>query len=353
MKLRVGGHPLHSRALTIVISQRADGRLDCRGDLIDLRKCGFVPVAGDLQASGVIHNMQVIAVVHPGTRTLERIEAAQPVVAFEPSPITGGESCRGPIERIRALSGARLDAQFDKRLRAEIGGPRGCSHVLTLAHLLGATTTWALDREVEGAFEFEERAEGERVFHRSLVVDGYEPMAGTVELALQLTDLHFAPAPPIAPPMDRFAAQLELRALVRVDMSSGSLAHIEAAERRRSASALESAQWRDRSDDVAGLKGLKALSGLGRELLDRFGERADDRPLLDGLLNLAPALIQCMGSATDDWPARARRNPLLGSGGMPDSCYMWRRDGVLGRALGEEASAGGKILSVRRRSETS
>ena len=42
--------------------------------IIDLRKCGFVPTGGDLQAAGIIHQMSIQAVVEVTTREIERFE---------------------------------------------------------------------------------------------------------------------------------------------------------------------------------------------------------------------------------------------------------------------------------------
>src|SRR5207247_8847167 len=47
MRLEARGHPLHTRALSVVLAARADGKLDVHGAVLDLRKRGFVPVAGD------------------------------------------------------------------------------------------------------------------------------------------------------------------------------------------------------------------------------------------------------------------------------------------------------------------
>jgi hypothetical protein len=73
---------------------------------------------------------------HIAQKVLKDFVARRPAVAFEPSATTRGESCRDPVDRIRALAGTRLDDAFARRLGEEIGGPRGCSHVLTLAHLV-------------------------------------------------------------------------------------------------------------------------------------------------------------------------------------------------------------------------
>src|SRR5262245_52618545 len=128
MRLEVRGHPLHTRALSIALTERADGKLDVASYVLDLRKRGFVPVAGDLQTSGIVHHMRLDGIVDPQSRVLERIEASQPSVAFEPSALSRGESCRDPIARIGEVMGAALDSDFSRRAGAAIGGPRGCSH---------------------------------------------------------------------------------------------------------------------------------------------------------------------------------------------------------------------------------
>ena len=59
MPLDAAGHPLHSRLLSVELRTRADGFLDAAGVVLDLRKRGFVPVGGDLQGAGIIHDFEV------------------------------------------------------------------------------------------------------------------------------------------------------------------------------------------------------------------------------------------------------------------------------------------------------
>lgn len=329
MHLDLGGHPLHSRALSLTLLQRADGRLDARGSLLDLRKRGFVPVGGELQPSGIVHHMLLDAVVDPATARLERIAAAQPSVAFEPSPASRGESCRDLAWRVEALAGAVLDDGFAKRVGVEIGGPRGCSHVLTLAHFLGAATAWATgqDRALHGSAA---RPAGQRVFRRDLIVDGAETAPGKVAIAVQMTDLAFTPiAGRVERAMDAFAAELEVRVRADVDLSRFAFTAIAAGQRRRTLADLADAVWQDRSADVAGLVGLGLHRGVSAALLSRLG-RPDDRPLLDALLMVPPALIQVIAALSERWPALAKENGwFVGTAGFPDSCYMWRKDGAL------------------------
>ncbi len=324
MHLDLRGHPLHTRALSVSLVHREDGRLDVHGSLLDLRKRGFVPVAGDLQPSGVVHHMLLDGVVDPVRGVLDALEARQPAVAFEPAAITRGESCRDPVERVRSLAGSPLDAGFARRLGEEIGGPRGCSHVLTLAHLLGATTAWALAHPRDAG-----HLPGARVFRRDVVIDGVEPAPGEIALGLQLTDLRLAAAPAVARAMDRFDASHEVRAVAVVDLGRYALGPVRIGERRRTAARLD-APWTPHGDAAAVASGLSLARGVSATLLERLGGRPDDGPVLDGLLMLAPALIQVFAAMSDAWPAQARHERwLLGMGGRPDSCWMWRRDGAL------------------------
>jgi hypothetical protein len=171
------GQPLHTRALSITLAARADGKLDVHGAIVDLRKRGLVPVAGDLQGCGIVHDMRLAGVVEPSSAILESITAEQRSIAFEPCAATEGESCRDPVGRIAALAGSRLDASWSPRLGQEIGGPRGCSHLLTLGHVLGSTTARALERERALYPTPPQRYPGQRIWKRDLVIDGHEPAA--------------------------------------------------------------------------------------------------------------------------------------------------------------------------------
>jgi hypothetical protein len=333
------GHPLHTRTLLIDVREEAGHRLGVRGAILDLRKCGFVPTGGDLQTAGLIHHMTLAGSVDRESRRLERLDAAQPVVAFEASARTAGESCRDPIGRLAGLAGERLDDAFVRKLGARFGGALGCSHLLTLGQLLAATLPGVLDREADAGFGTRlPREPGELVFRRTLVLDGFERGEAEMALAIQLTDVHTAPSPGAQRPLERFAAQHEVRVLARVEEATMRLRDLDAAERQRSRETLTTAPWRSRRDDLAPFVGEGALAGLARSLLARFAGHPADRPLLDALLNLAPGLIQCMAALSNRLVEHMAGRRLVeaaaisrtfGVGGQPDSCYMWRRGGPM------------------------
>jgi hypothetical protein len=330
------GHPLHTRTLSVEAFRTSDSGLRLEGVILDLRKCGFVPTGGELQTAGFIHHMQLALALDPSGR-IERVETAQPVVAFEATPETGGDSCRDPAPRLHALVGERVDAGFVRRLGAVFGGPLGCSHLLTLAQWMAAgAPRWLA---APGA-----HAPGERAAKRVLFLDGFERPEGGVDVAIQQSEFVMRPRAEVRFPLDRLARQHELRVLARLDAGLGRIEAIDAAERDRSAETLASAAWRSRADAVAPLAGGPALRGLAARVLALDGAEA---PLQEALLNLAPGVIQCfaalahriVGKLPGGRPAGGALPRELSVGGFPDSCFMWRRDGKLGgtRAAAEAA----------------
>jgi len=330
------GLPLHTRTLTVEAFRCAGDRVRVDGVILDLRKCGFVPTGGDLQTAGFIHHMQLSLEVDAASARIERLDSAQPTVAFEANPQTGGDSCRDPAPRLQALVGERLDAGFVRRLGAAFGGALGCSHLLTLAQLMGAS----VPRFLAAAPELAARAVGERIAKRALFVDGFERGDGALEVALQLSEFVTRPQTAVVWPLDRLARQHEVRVLARLDAGVSRLEAIDAVERERDGASLAAAPWRSRSDAVAALAGGPALRGMASRVLAQLGGEAADAPLRDALLNLAPGVIQCLAALSHRLvahfaggaPPPGRIPRELSVGGYPDSCYMWRSDGPLARS---------------------
>lgn len=329
MKLSVAGHPLHTRSLTVAAFQRDDGRYQLRAAILDLRKCGFVPVAGFLQSSGIVHHMTLDGVVDPQTRVLEHFEGGQPTRAFDPSALTQGECCSDPLPRLATLVGEKLDAGFVGALQRAFGGSLGCSHLVTLAQLLASGIATSLDWNLAQPAASRARRPGERVFQRAVEIDGFELEDGAIQLTVQLSDLHFISAPEVAAPMRHFGGQTEVRISASVDMANGMrLGDLVGAERRRDYQGIGVTDFVDRSSELQFLAGQDVMSGVSQRMLGAFREVPEDRPFLDAQLMLAPGFVQCLASLSERWPENAKANPsLLGVCGRPDSCYMWRKDG--------------------------
>ena len=336
--LIVRGHPIHTRSHVVDVRQADPEHLLAHAEILDLRKCGFVPAGDDLQAAGFIHHMRLDVRVHRESRVIESLEPSQPVVAFEAGPFTGGESCRDPVPLMQRFVGERLDDGFASRLNRGFGGPLGCTHLLTLMQLVASTLIRSFELEAGLAAPGRATREpGERVLVRSIALDGFQlEESGGMEVALQLNDVHTAPLRAVEQLLDRFDRQHEVRALLRVEMENLTLSEIGVAERERTRPTLATAPWRSRSAQLESLVGHPALRGLARKLLQRFGDDAASRPLLDTLLTFAPGLIQCLAALASRIVEQIAERGIdavepggLASGGFPDSCYIWRSGGHL------------------------
>lgn len=329
-----GGNPVHCRTLIVDIHADEERCVRALATIADLRKQGWVPTGGELQAAGFVHHMSLDVLVGTESRRIERFEPSQRVVACESSERTGGDSCRDPIHRLRGMVGETLDAGSLRRLGQLFGGPLGCSHLLTLAQLVTSFLPPVLEGESRRALEQPHRREaGERIATRTIVIDGFERREGNLEIAVQLTDLHTLPFSSMSDLLDRLSAQHEVRAIIRVD-SGSTITDFDVAERLRIRTGFADARWQSRREELDWLGGQPALGGLASQLRRRHGADSAREPLLAALLNFAPGLVQCLSTrATDMLEQEARRHGrlMLPGGadirGRPDSCYMWRTGG--------------------------
>jgi hypothetical protein len=341
--LSITGVPLHTRSLTIVAALRDDRRWDVQGDVIDLRKCGFVPMTQDIQPPGIIHHMTIRQILDPESLRIDFLETRQHHVAIEASERTGGECCRDPAPRLQALQGEVIDEAFAGRLSQCFGGALGCSHLLTLFFGMAAALPRAVAHEREAARRRRERRHaGERLFWRSIFIDGYEIEDGAIELSVQLSDVHSRPHAVVETPLERLDLQQEVRVVTRVEPPAFHVAQLRAAERLRELPSLADAAWHERSEELAPLLGQPLVPGLSRRVRALLGAREDRALLREALLQVAPALIQVLAAITDRWfVARAdatarepgegadRGAPVGAIGGMVNSCYMWREGSPL------------------------
>jgi hypothetical protein len=66
------------------------------------------------------------------SRRILAAEGAMDLLAFYPSPVTRGESCRDSLPNFADLVGASIDATLVASIRAAIGRERGCYHLTSL-----------------------------------------------------------------------------------------------------------------------------------------------------------------------------------------------------------------------------
>jgi hypothetical protein len=331
-KLEVNGHPLHTRFMTISAYAGKTGNLDIKGSLIDIRKCGVIPVGYFIQTPDIIHHMEIHATIDPVTKTVNKIE--EKLLTFPVRQKKGAltESCVDALGALSHLSGSQLDKSFSKRVAQTIGGPKGCSHMMTLGQLLGSAMMQCF-QFMENQEENMHWEEGERVFHRTLSLDGFERENGVVSICGQLTDLYFKPESSDGYLTDTFACQKEVRSKTDICLKKHELLKTELAERSRNLNTLESAAWKVRDDEVSDFAGKNFMSGLSAQFIRQFGGDLSDAPALDTLLNQLPVVVQCLGPLGDQLLMEFRDNPgRFGTGPSGDLCYIWREGGELALA---------------------
>ncbi|HQX77866.1 MAG TPA: DUF2889 domain-containing protein [Steroidobacteraceae bacterium] len=332
-----GGCPVHCRTLIVEVLEDEHRRVRALATILDLRKQGWVPTGGELQAAGLIHHMSLDVLVDMESGRIERFDPSQQVVAFEPGKRTAGESCRDPIHLLRGMVGESLAAGNARRLREIFGGPLGCSHLLTLAQLVVSFLPEAIAREARSARARERgRETGERIAKRSLVIDAFERRDGNQEIAIQLTDVHTLPFSAMVGVLDRFGVQHEVRAIIRVDAATTTISAFDVAERTRGRAELGTAVWQSRREELGWLDDRPVMHGLAPELLRRYGANSAHEPLLAALINFAPGFVQSLATRVTRMMEQGAREgggrgtmDLSGIGGLPDSCYMWRTGGCL------------------------
>jgi hypothetical protein len=337
----VQGLPLHTRSLTVFLRPKSDGRWLARGDVIDLRKNGFVPSNYDVQPSGIIHSMNIELTLDPETLRIDDVHVEQPYVAVERSVASEGECCRDPAPRLYELAGECLDGTFAKKLSAQFGGPLGCSHLLTLFQLMASAVPRAA--EIEHARRMREGsvpAEDERFFRRSVFVDGFEVDDRLNDVSVQLADTAIRPFHSGTSSFQRLELSHEVKTFVSVERKSLRIDRLDVRERMRTAETLLESDWTDHGERFAPLLGTTIVPGLAGRI---FGAVDGDRSLhavQDNLLMLAPGFIQVIAAQMESYfnaELRAARDggerpPNAALGGQQGACYMWRAGGALERA---------------------
>ncbi len=341
MQLPTRGHPLHTRSLTITATLGPDGAWHARGDIIDLRKCSFVPMTYDIQPAGIIHQMNIDLRIDPNTRRIESLDVGQPTVAVEPSEASRGECCRDPAPRLQQMVGEKIDSNFPKSLSRVFGGRLGCSHLLTLFQLMGSALGRALELEAALAREVGvARTEGERIFRRAVFLDGFEIDEALVGVGIQLADFLTRPSAAVMQPLERLARQHDARCYAVIARETLAIVELSAATRERTSATLGDASWQRLDDEVEEFVGTAIMGGLAGKLLRRYGDTPERSGMLDCLLQLAPGYIQVMAALMEKWfkqssgsgfnMSDADGEPSVAAiGGMADSCYIWRAAGPM------------------------
>jgi len=335
MDFTVAGEPAHTRCLDVVLHQEEGGRVAFRGDLLDLRKGGFMDLAGHLATAGIIHRMAIYGAFDADTGVIERLDWEQTHVAHESNDATGGECCRDPMPRLAGLVGTAFGGGFLSGLKQRFGGPLGCTHINTLFQETSALIA-GLEEPGAGWRRYaENRRPGDRIASRSVFLDGVGLDGGeAVELCVRVADLLLVGVDDAG--NEQLGSHDEVRLVATVAFDGWQIRALRAAERCRPVATFDDAAWVVRTDEVEDLVGTSLAVGMARTCLQRFGGDAANARLLSALLALAPGMTQVPASLTDSM-ARSGGGGGQGYGASqlagPGPCYMLRAGGPLMTSL--------------------
>lgn len=329
MKLDISGEPVHTRCLSVALTQGPGDSVEFRADIIDLRKAGLMALGGRIASAGIIHKMELLGSFSSATGSIEKIEWGQSHVMHEANRATKGECCRDPMVRLKQLVGTRLGDGFASDLKQCFGGPLGCTHINTLFHELSAFVSRLRVATREHSGLQVERLPGERIASRSIFFDAFFPEGGSSTLiSVRLADILFADCDEDT--SERLFSHDELRLLAEVELAGWQLRGVQAKERRRPGPICGDTPWQQMDVELSEFAGQSLGGGMTRFCLAQLGKRDRDALLLSAMLSLAPGMTQVGVTLSDGLaPSSIAAHP----GGLaamgPGPCYMLRAEGPL------------------------
>lgn len=333
MQFDLSGEPVHTRCLSVSLTQGQGASIDFRADIIDLRKAGLMELAGRIATAGIIHKMELRGAYSPDTDRIEQIEWDQSHVMHEANRATKGECCRDPMVRLKELVGTRLGDAFASELKQCFGGPLGCTHVSTLFHELSAFASRLRVIRTEHPELSVTHAPAERIASRALFFDAFLPDGrATAAINVRLTDNHFGELQENG--SESLLSHEEVRLVAEVELAGWQLRGLGAKERCRQGPTFGEAPWRDRTEELGEFAGQSLGGGMARLCLERLGQRDDDARLRSTMLNLAPGMTQVGVALSDSLVPSTRARPDGSGLAGPGPCYMLRAEGPLMQNLG-------------------
>ena len=154
----------HTRRITCEGFKRADGLWDIEAHLSDVKTYGFPnrDRGGRIEAGEPVHDMYIRVTLDLGFQ-IHDIEAVSEQTPFH--------TCREVTGDMRQLIGLSIGPGWMRKVRARVGGPKGCTHLLELLAPI-ATTAYQL---MHGALE--ERAKSRPSRSRPGIIDTCHALA--------------------------------------------------------------------------------------------------------------------------------------------------------------------------------
>ena len=123
--------PLHHRDITVRGYKRDDGMFDIEGHLHDTKEVDFNVASGQRHAGESLHSMWLRITID---RTLMIVDAE---AATDAMPYVG--YCDRITPDYKKLIGLAIRPGFSERVKAVLGGTKGCTHITDLIGIVATT----------------------------------------------------------------------------------------------------------------------------------------------------------------------------------------------------------------------
>jgi Protein of unknown function (DUF2889) len=121
---RSGWKPVHTRKIDIQTFDLGAGAIVVEGTLKDDRLHATYPMTGEQRPPGTVHHMTVRMRVTGPAMTIDAIDVELPAVPRD--------GCPEAASSLESIVGLRITAGFTGRVKARVGGARGCTHLVAL-----------------------------------------------------------------------------------------------------------------------------------------------------------------------------------------------------------------------------
>ncbi len=115
---------IHSRTLNLTTHFHREDRVLVHGELKDTRHIPIINIIGEQKGPGTIHHIHVVLEIAPYPL---RILDAQAVMETVPM-----DQCRTTLDTIDLLKGMEVKAGFTAKVKKQLGGTKGCTHLCNL-----------------------------------------------------------------------------------------------------------------------------------------------------------------------------------------------------------------------------
>jgi hypothetical protein len=115
---------IHSRGIEVTTYTAGAGAVIVEGRLTDTRFKPTYYLSGDMRPPGIVHNMVIRMRVAGIDLTIEDIDVVMDAVPRE--------ECRETLNALLPVKGMQIKAGFTEQVKARVGGPKGCTHLVAL-----------------------------------------------------------------------------------------------------------------------------------------------------------------------------------------------------------------------------